>query len=138
MRSTGRWVPAAAVAVLVLGCAACAGGPEVVVPPGSDSLPSCARTTVDVSAIDRWPSRTCDPTGSSVRFTDGLVLEIPGVGGVASSESGAPGVTHQVVNWGVAGVGAASVGDAGEIVGVWGSTEHARTLQAERVAAGRA
>jgi hypothetical protein len=137
MRSIGRWTPAAAVALVVLGCAGCAGGPEVAVPPGSDSLPSCARTTVEVSGVDRWPARTCDPAGSSVRFTDGLVLEIPDVGGVASSESGAPGVTHQVVNWGVAGVGAASVGDEGEVVGVWGSTEQARALQAERVSADR-
>ncbi|CAI9393931.1 hypothetical protein [Microbacterium sp. T2.11-28] len=137
MRSTGRWVPAAAVAAAILGSTGCAAGPQVAVPPGSEGLPSCARTTVEVSGVDRWPARTCDPAGSSVRFTDGLVLEIPGIGGVVSSEAGAPGVTHQVVNWGVAGVGAASVGDEGEVVGVWGSTDRARTLQAEQVSAGR-
>ena len=101
------------------------------VPPGADELAPCPVTTIDVDGMgsDRAPG--CDLEGSSVQISESLSFAIPAVGEVEVHE-GVDVEGYCIVNWGVPGVGIASVKDS-TAVNIWGSTPDALELQREQL-----
>lgn len=119
-----------AVGLLLPGCAA--GGRGVTVPPGWDELEECDVMSVAAEDLAREGAPACDLAGSSLSFPSGMgMVTIPEVGEVFSRQvSGEPQIL--VVNWGVPGVGAASIDD-GRVVDVWASTAEAEDLQRQQL-----
>lgn len=123
----------AGVIAVVLLCSGCSGGGVGVdVPAGSDDLEPCTVVTlvVDDLAADKAPG--CNLEGSFLTFPGSVRLGIPAVGDVVVHE-GAGDVSYHLVNWGVPGVGAATVDADDHVVDLWGSTPEAVELQKEQL-----
>lgn len=76
----------------------------------------------------------CDLAGSSLSLPDGMgTVTIPGAGEVFSQQTAGTGAPQLlVVNWGVPGVGVATIG-GGRLVDLWASTEEAADLQRQQL-----
>lgn len=123
----------AGVIAVVLLCSGCSGGGVGVdVPAGSDDLEPCKVVTlvVDDLAADAAPG--CNLEGSFLTFPGPVRLGIPAVGDVVVHEHTGD-VSYHLVNWGVPGVGAATVDADNRVIDLWGSTSEAVELQKEQL-----
>jgi len=129
-------VHASVIAAATWLCTACTvGGVGVDVPAGADDLAPCAAATVAVDDLGTGPEPGCDLEGSSVRFSEAVVLSIPAVGVVEVHEGvdGSNGLSYYLVNWGVPGVGVATIDANDRAVGIWGSSAQAIELQRQQL-----
>lgn len=111
----------------------CSQGRGVTVPPGWDQLAPCPIAQISIDDLSGIGEPGCDLTGSSLTFTNGSsALTIPSVGAVFSSGDGT-GRETLIVNWGVPGVGVATI-DNHRLIQIWASGPGALDLQKQQLA----
>lgn len=129
MRAAYRSRATAGALLGCLGLAACAaGGAGITVPPGHERLAPCGPRQISVDELRSIGAPGCDPQGWNLAFPDGMVIGVAAVGDVFTSSDPVRGHEYSVVNWGLPGVGAATIRD-GRIAETWSSSPDADDLQ---------
>lgn len=141
-RRRGRAIAAVALAAIVGATSLTGCRPQGVdIPKGSENLQPCPQREIRVEDLPQIGKPGCDLAFSTVEFEGeyfdyaaggggGASVEIGPVGHISSPMKVVDGKTREVivVNWGVPGVGVASIED-GKLRAIWATSPEAEELQ---------